>query len=69
MDRHAQEVRCVRLERQHVHNVYDRTAHHFKDLHYKAWPKVQYFLQQLEPGAFVADIGKYMLSTIYIYLR
>ncbi|XP_072260330.1 probable tRNA methyltransferase 9B [Pyxicephalus adspersus] len=45
------------LERQHVHNVYEKIAPYFNDKRYKAWPKVQEFIITLEPGSLVADIG------------
>ena len=46
------------LEKEHVHAVYEQTAHHFKDVRYRAWPKVRQFLSSLEPGALVADVGE-----------
>ena len=52
------EARCSRLERKHVHNVYEKTAHHFSDVQYRAWPCVKQFLQSLDPGSIVADVGK-----------
>ncbi|ELU13622.1 hypothetical protein CAPTEDRAFT_19467 [Capitella teleta] len=45
------------LENEHVHKVYDQTAHYFRNARYKAWPKVGHFLNSLEPGSLVADIG------------
>ncbi|KAM9319854.1 putative tRNA methyltransferase 9B [Gastrophryne carolinensis] len=45
------------LEKQHVHNVYEKIAPYFNDKRYKAWPKVQEFLLAQEPGCLVADIG------------
>uniref|UniRef100_G3PCA3 tRNA methyltransferase 9B n=1 Tax=Gasterosteus aculeatus TaxID=69293 RepID=G3PCA3_GASAC len=45
------------LERDHVHNVYDKIAPYFNDSRYKAWPKVRQFLLDLQPGSIVADIG------------
>ena len=55
MDRHA---RCIALEQKHVYDVYDNTAHYFRDVRYKAWPKVRHFLMGLEPASLVADVGK-----------
>jgi hypothetical protein len=46
------------LEDEHVHKVYDQTAHHFKEARYKAWPKVRHFLNNLEPGSIIADVGE-----------
>ncbi|KAM3616923.1 uncharacterized protein V6R79_026087 [Siganus canaliculatus] len=46
-----------RLERDHVHSVYDKIAPYFNDSRYKAWPKVRQFLLDLQPGSIVADVG------------
>ncbi|XP_055052945.1 probable tRNA methyltransferase 9B [Misgurnus anguillicaudatus] len=46
-----------RLERDHVHSVYERIAPYFNDSRYKAWPKVKQFLLEQEPGSIVADVG------------
>ncbi|XP_038063102.1 uncharacterized protein LOC119733804 [Patiria miniata] len=54
MDRQTQ---SVALEKQHVHDVYERIAPHFSDARYKAWPRVKEFLLSLEPGSIVADVG------------
>lgn len=53
------EEAASQLERDHVHSVYDKIAPYFNDSRYKAWPKVQEFLLDLEPGSIVADIGGY----------
>ncbi|XP_013386160.1 uncharacterized protein LOC106155736 [Lingula anatina] len=45
------------LEKEYVHDVYEKIAPHFSDARYKAWPKVKQFIEDLEPGALVADIG------------
>ncbi|XP_049581201.1 probable tRNA methyltransferase 9B isoform X1 [Syngnathus scovelli] len=46
-----------RLEREHVHGVYDTIAPFFNDSRYKAWPKVRQFLLDQPPGSIVADVG------------
>lgn len=51
------EEAASQLERDHVHNVYDKIAPYFNDSRYKAWPKVRQFLLDLQPGSIVADIG------------
>lgn len=51
------EEAASQLERDHVHNVYDKIAPYFNDSRYKAWPKVRQFLLELQPGSIVADIG------------
>ncbi|XP_062933416.1 probable tRNA methyltransferase 9B isoform X1 [Cynocephalus volans] len=48
---------AARLEKQHVHDVYQSTAPYFSDLQSKAWPRVRQFLQEQKPGSLVADIG------------
>ncbi|XP_071990509.1 probable tRNA methyltransferase 9B [Engystomops pustulosus] len=55
--RQAMEKEASRLERQHVHSVYEKIAPYFNDKRYKAWPKVQEFLLGQEPGSLIADIG------------
>ena len=55
MDRRSQ---SIALEKQHVHDVYERIAPHFSDARYKAWPRVKEFLLGLEPGSIVADVGR-----------
>ncbi|KAM4701104.1 putative tRNA methyltransferase 9B [Discoglossus pictus] len=51
------EKEAIRLEREHVHNVYEKIAPYFNDKRYKAWPKVEEFLLAQEPGSLIADIG------------
>ncbi|XP_057695666.1 probable tRNA methyltransferase 9B [Corythoichthys intestinalis] len=46
-----------RLEREHVHGVYEKIAPYFNDGRYKAWPKVRQFLLEQPPGSIVADVG------------
>ncbi len=47
-----------------MYDIYDRIAEHFSHTRYKAWPKIEKFLQELEPGSMVFDVGcgngKYM---------
>ena len=60
---HTQEIKmskaakCEALEKSYVHDVYARTAHHFKGVRYKAWPLVKKFIMELEPGSVLADVG------------
>ena len=53
------EILCQSLEKRHVHDVYEDTAHHFKHARYKPWPKVKEFLEELPAGSIVADIGEF----------
>ncbi|KAK4328808.1 hypothetical protein Pmani_000804 [Petrolisthes manimaculis] len=55
--RKEREARSVALERAYVHDVYDQISVHFSGARYRAWPRVRQFLADLEPGAFVADVG------------
>ncbi|TDH64822.1 hypothetical protein CCR75_006657 [Bremia lactucae] len=47
----------TQLEREHVHKVYDLIAPHFSHSRHHPWPQVTAFLEKLEPGALVADVG------------
>ncbi|XP_025889706.1 probable tRNA methyltransferase 9B [Nothoprocta perdicaria] len=51
------EKEASQLERDHVHSVYEKIAPSFNDARYKAWPKVQRFISEQEPGSLIADIG------------
>uniref|UniRef100_A0A674K2X1 Probable tRNA methyltransferase 9B n=1 Tax=Terrapene triunguis TaxID=2587831 RepID=A0A674K2X1_9SAUR len=51
------EKEASQLEKDHVHSVYEKIAPHFHDARYKAWPKVQQFLSDQDPGSLIADIG------------
>lgn len=47
-------ARSVALEQAYVHDVYEQ----FYDSHVgKPWPKVQQFIENLEPGSLVCDVG------------
>ncbi|KAL7683727.1 putative tRNA methyltransferase 9-like protein [Plasmopara halstedii] len=45
------------LEREHVHKVYDLIAPHFSHTRHHPWPQVTEFLDNLDSGALVADVG------------
>ncbi|XP_014783678.1 alkylated DNA repair protein alkB homolog 8 isoform X1 [Octopus bimaculoides] len=51
------ETRAANLEVTHVHQVYNEIADHFSHTRHSPWPKVKEFLQSLQDGALVADIG------------
>ncbi|XP_072171481.1 tRNA (carboxymethyluridine(34)-5-O)-methyltransferase ALKBH8-like [Diadema setosum] len=51
------EEEAARLEADQVHTVYDSIAEHFSGTRYKPWPKVVEFLDGLQPGSIVLDIG------------
>jgi tRNA (uracil-5-)-methyltransferase TRM9 len=55
------------IERDHVHAVYDTIADHWDGTRYAPWPRVVEFIQSLEFGSLIADVGcgngKYMQPT------
>ncbi|XP_054660679.1 probable tRNA methyltransferase 9B isoform X2 [Grus americana] len=57
------EKEASQLERDHVHSVYEKIAPYFNDARYKAWPKVQQFISEQEPGSLIADIVIHHFST------
>ncbi|GAB0180317.1 probable tRNA methyltransferase 9B [Grus japonensis] len=65
------EKEASQLERDHVHSVYEKIAPYFNDARYKAWPKVQQFISEQEPGSLIADIGcgngKYLHINSQVY--
>ena len=49
-----------KLEKLHVHEVYEKIADHFSETRYKPWPKVMNFLHAKlldHPGAVLVDVG------------
>lgn len=50
-------VLAVKLEDQHVHAVYENVAGHFSETRSKPWPNVLQFVQSLEFGAVLVDVG------------
>ncbi|XP_074906680.1 putative tRNA methyltransferase 9B [Buteo buteo] len=59
------------LERDHIHRVCEKIAPCFNDACYKAWPKVQQFVSEQEPGSLIADVGcgngKYLHISSQVY--
>lgn len=49
------EARCIALEQAYVHEVYEEMG---AGLDQPPWPRVTHFLNQLEMGAIVCDVGK-----------
>eukprot|EP01089_Gocevia_fonbrunei_P020808 TRINITY_DN7829_c0_g4_i1.p1 TRINITY_DN7829_c0_g4~~TRINITY_DN7829_c0_g4_i1.p1 ORF type:complete len:507 (+),score=67.14 TRINITY_DN7829_c0_g4_i1:300-1820(+) len=45
------------VEEQHVHKVYDEIARQFGETRQKPWPKIMNFLQGIEIGSLVCDVG------------
>ncbi|EFA02043.1 alkylated DNA repair protein alkB homolog 8 [Tribolium castaneum] len=46
-----------KLENQHVHDVYEDIAGHFSETRHTPWPNVLNFVQKLEIGAVLVDVG------------
>lgn len=59
---------ATRLEREHVHSVYEKIAPYFNDSRYKAWPKVCQFLLEHEPGSIIADVGMYTTVSVLLLM-
>ena len=51
-----QTARSVALEQAYVHEVYEQCAE--KTLQSRHWPRIYRFLEELEPGALVCDVGQ-----------
>ena len=45
------------IEKEFVHNVYEKIASHFSDTRYRPWPAIEKYLMGLEKGSVVGDIG------------
>ena len=47
----------IKLEKLHVHSVYDAIGGHFSETRHSPWPQVAVYLNSLPDGSLVADIG------------
>ena len=54
---HVTDDVAVKLENLHVHGVYNVIADHFSNTRHKQWPNVVRFLDMLDCGSLVIDIG------------
>lgn len=45
------------IEKQYVHDVYEKIAGHFSDTRYNPWPAIKNYLLALEKHSIVADVG------------
>lgn len=63
-------ARSVALEKTYVHDVYDHMSALQNPEHRNTapWPKVKRFLNELEPGSIVCDVGKREICS-YILLN
>lgn len=48
---------AAKLEKVHVHNVYERIVDHFSDTRHKPWPNVLKFVESLDAGSILVDVG------------
>lgn len=53
----SDDIQAMRLEQQHVLQVYDQIAGHFSATRYKPWPNVLEFVNSLPLGAALLDVG------------
>lgn len=61
--RKERDARSLAIEKAYVHDVYEQISQHISDSRYRAWPRVKQFLQELEPGSLVCDVGKATICT------
>jgi tRNA (uracil-5-)-methyltransferase TRM9 len=50
-------AKAEEFEEEHVHGVYNVISSHFSHTRYKPWPQVVAFLESLDDGSWVADVG------------
>lgn len=59
------------LENSYVHKVYDEISNHFSETRHKRWPNVTKFLENLEEGTLLLDVGcgngKYLCGDQNVY--
>ncbi|XP_036149316.1 alkylated DNA repair protein alkB homolog 8 isoform X2 [Monomorium pharaonis] len=59
------------LENSYVHKVYDEISNHFSETRHKRWPNVTKFLESLEEGTLLLDVGcgngKYLYGNQNVY--
>lgn len=56
------EARSVALEKAYVHEVYEQISAEYPNTHKsRSWPRIKQFLEDLEPGSLVCDVGKYKI--------
>ena len=67
--RKEREARSIAIEKAYVHDVYESISSHVADNRYRAWPRVKEFIQDLEPGSIICDVGKILLEFILKFTR
>ncbi|XP_011501882.1 PREDICTED: alkylated DNA repair protein alkB homolog 8 [Ceratosolen solmsi marchali] len=48
---------AAKLEKSYVHKVYEEISDHFNETRYKQWPNVTKFIENIETGSFLLDVG------------
>ncbi|XP_019539800.2 alkylated DNA repair protein alkB homolog 8 [Aedes albopictus] len=48
---------AAQLELENVHKVYNEIAKHFSETRHSPWPRISAFLESLQPGSVLLDIG------------
>lgn len=48
---------CEQFEQKYVHEIYEKIASHFSETRYKRWPRVEQFVNSLEIGSILIDVG------------
>lgn len=61
-----QAARSLALEQAYVHEVYEQCAD--RTVQGKHWPRIYQFLEELEPGALVCDIGESLHLCLILFL-
>ena len=51
------EGEAEKLEKLHVHEVYEKIAPHFSGTRHSPWPRIAEFLREQPVGSLVADVG------------
>ena len=64
--RKEREARSIAIEKAYVHDVYEQISQHVSDNKYRAWPRVKQFLQDLEPGTLLCDVGKNEIRKVVV---
>ncbi|CAN8002212.1 unnamed protein product, partial [Ixodes hexagonus] len=64
------EEEAIKLEEEHVYQVYESIAEHFSGTRHREWPRVAAFVDALEPGSLLLDAGcgngKYLVQHPHI---
>ncbi|XP_040567318.1 uncharacterized protein fid [Lepeophtheirus salmonis] len=56
-NRLEREARSIAIEKAYVHDVYEHMSKYVSDSRFRTWPRVRQFLDELEFGSLVCDVG------------